>query len=261
MNLKPITIDIETFPDGLRNFLIDATIYDSSSSPEARVLFIDKADGYFLKMAAAGSLAREAEMTHYFKKKRLGLGYLTYLTENTQDFLLKAKIQGEDYTSQKYLDHPKRLCDSLAENLRFLHTQDFSDCPILNGSELYLENAEKNAALGKANLEFVEKDGIQSIDEVYHFVQTHKNLLKNDTLLHGDYCLPNIILEDWQFKGFIDLDHAGVGDRHLDLFWGAWTLAFNLGTDDYRDRFFDAYGREKIDKERLKLVACCEVFG
>ncbi|KZK04807.1 putative aminoglycoside 3'-phosphotransferase (Kanamycin kinase) [Lactococcus cremoris] len=52
-----------------------------------------------------------------------------------------------------------------------------------------------------------------------------------------------------------------VGDRHIDLFWGTWTLNFNIGTDQYRDRFFDAYGRDKIDIDRLKLIGCCEVFG
>ena len=58
-----------------------------------------------------------------------------------------------------------------------------------------------------------------------------------------------------------DLDTGGVGDRHVDLFWGAWTLRYNLGTDAYRDRFFDAYGRDRIDPERLRVVAAAEVFG
>lgn len=261
MRLKPITIDIEKFPYSLQDYLKDAKIYDSSSSPEAQVLFIDKSDGYFLKIAPKGTLKREAEMTHYFQEKRLGLGYIVYLSEQSQDFLLKAKIHGEDYTARQYLDNPKRLCESLAENLRFLHAQSFENCPILNHSERYLGRIEENARLGKANLEFVESYGILTADEAYQFVQANKQLLKNDTLLHGDYCLPNVILDDWQFKGFIDLDCAGVGNRHIDLFWGAWTLKFNLGTDRYRERFFDAYGREKIDDELLKLVACCEVFG
>ena len=60
---------------------------------------------------------------------------------------------------------------------------------------------------------------------------------------------------------FIDLDGAGVGDRHVDLFWGAWTLGFNLGTDKYRERFFDAYGRDAIDAEKLTVIAAAEVFG
>ena len=89
----------------------------------------------------------------------------------------------------------------------------------------------------------------------------HGHLLKTDTLLRGDYCLPNVIFDDWRFSGFIDLDNSGVGDRHVDLFWGAWTLWFNLKTDNYRDRFFDAYGRDKVDEDMLRIVAACEVFG
>ena len=85
--------------------------------------------------------------------------------------------------------------------------------------------------------------------------------LAKDTLLHGDYCLPNVMLKDWQVSGIIDLGNGGVGDRHVDLYWGAWTLAFNLHTDAYRQRFFDAYGRDLIDGERLLLVSAAECFG
>jgi kanamycin kinase len=92
-------------------------------------------------------------------------------------------------------------------------------------------------------------------------VEKRGHLLKTDTLLHGDYCLPNIILNDWEFSGFIDLDHGGVGDRHVDIFWATWTLAWNLKTHNYRERFFDAYGRDKVDEDMLRVVAAVEVFG
>ena len=85
--------------------------------------------------------------------------------------------------------------------------------------------------------------------------------LKTDTLLHGDYCLPNIMLDNWRFRGFIDLDCGGIGDRHVDLFWGIWSLGFNLKTDAYRDRFLDAYGRDAVEEEMLRLIAAIEVFG
>lgn len=86
-------------------------------------------------------------------------------------------------------------------------------------------------------------------------------LLQTDTLLHGDYCLPNVVLDDWKLGAFIDLESDGVGDRYLDLFRGAWTLTYNLKTNAYRQRFFDAYGRDRVDRERRHLVAACEMFG
>ncbi len=51
-----------------------------------------------------------------------------------------------------------------------------------------------------------------------------------------------------------------MGDRHVDLFWGVWSLQFNLKTDAYRERFLDAYGREKVQPELLRIVAAAEVF-
>ena len=52
-----------------------------------------------------------------------------------------------------------------------------------------------------------------------------------------------------------------MGDRHIDLFWGVWSLFFNLKTDAWGDRFLDVYGRDKIDKDILAAIAAFEVFG
>lgn len=98
-------------------------------------------------------------------------------------------------------------------------------------------------------------------EEAYRIANEYRVYLKNDTLIHGDYCLPNIILDNWNFSGFIDLGNGGVGDLHIDVFWGAWTLWFNLKDEKYIPRFLDAYGREKINMELLKAIAAMETFG
>ena len=108
MNLKPITIDILTYPDELRPLLSGANIYDSSCSPEAKVIFIDKDGGYFLKNAPEGSLEREALMMRYFHKKGLSAKVLSYTSEQ-QDWLLTEKIHGDDGISPKHLEQPERL--------------------------------------------------------------------------------------------------------------------------------------------------------
>jgi kanamycin kinase len=73
--------------------------------------------------------------------------------------------------------------------------------------------------------------------------------------------LPNFLLDDWSFSGFIDLGNGGVGDRHIDIFWGIWTLEFNLKTNAYRDIFIDAYGRNLVNEDALRVISAAEVFG
>ena len=85
--------------------------------------------------------------------------------------------------------------------------------------------------------------------------------MKREVLLHGDYCLPNIILDHWQFSGFIDVGNGGIVDRHIDILWGIWTLKYNLGTTEYTDRFIDAYGRDKVETDKLRFLAAMEMIG
>lgn len=238
-----------------------ARIFDSSCSPEARVYFIDREAGYYIKCAAAGSLSREAKMTEYFHKKELGTEVLSYIS-GENDILLTRAVAGEDCTHEMYTAEPKRLCDLLAEKLRELHEIDFSDCPVQDRISEYLAFAEANYRADTYNKEhFPDSFGYASGEEAYRVLKEGGSLLKNEVLLHGDYCMPNVMLDNWRFSGFIDVDHGGVGDRHIDLFWGRWSLGFNLKTDKYCERFLDAYGRDKVDEDKLKIIAAAEVFG
>ena len=251
-----------SIPQSAASLARGSKIYDSSCSPEARVYFIDRDGGYYLKRAAQGSLSREATMTEYFHKKGMGARVLDYLSCDEYDWLLTERVAGEDCTHEIYKGDPERLCDLLAAELRALHELDFSDCPVQDRVGEYIALAEKNFATGNYSTEhFPDSFGYTSAKEAYAALKAGKASLKNEVLIHGDYCLPNVMLDDWRFSGFIDLGNGGVGDRHIDLFWGAWTLEFNLGTNRYRERFFDAYGRDKIDENKLRTVAAAEVFG
>jgi kanamycin kinase len=256
-----INPDINSYPDDIRSFLQGADIYDSSCSPEARVIFIDKDGGYFLKSSPKGTLKKEADMTSFFHSKGLSTEVVLYRSDES-DWLLTKKLIGEDCTHSAYLDDPHRLCDTLAELLRKLHEINTQNCPVADRMSDYFALAEKNYAKGQIDLSYYEQDyGSITADGAWNIVNEGKDLLCGKALLHGDYCLPNVILDNWRFSGFIDLGNGGVGDRHVDIYWGAWTLRFNLGTDKYRERFFDAYGKDKIDFDLLRVVAAAETFG
>jgi kanamycin kinase len=161
-----------------------------------------------------------------------------------------------------YLDDPVRLCDTTAQLLRTLHEMPAEGCPIPNRTAEYLETARHNYHCGNYDASlFPDNWGYASAEEAWAVIEDLGKYLKNDTLLHGDYCLPNIMLDNWRFSGFIDVDQGGIGDKHMDLFWGIWSLGFNLKTDAYRDRFLDAYGRDAVEEEMLRLIAAIEVFG
>lgn len=261
MQRKPVSLNREDIPAQFHTFLDGAAAFDSSCSPMARVYFLDKGPGFYLKTAPKGTLQKEAEMTAFFHSKALGAEVLAYESLDV-DWLLTMRVPGEDCTWQPYLDDPVRLCDTTATLLRTLHETPFSGCPVPNRTADYLATARKNFEAKAYDIHlFPDNWGYATPEEAWSVVEETGKYLKTDTLLHGDYCLPNIMLDNWRFTGFIDLDTAGVGDRHIDLFWATWSLQFNLKTDAYRDRFLDAYGRDNFHEELLRTVAAVEVFG
>ena len=261
MKRTRIRADLQAIPEVFHTMIKDAPVYDSSCSPEARVLFIDKDGGYYLKSAPKGTLETEARMTAYFHGKGLAAEVLAY-ESGERDWMMTARVPGEDCTHGMYLAQPERLCDLLAERLRMLHELDAAGCPSADRMEVYRSTVERNCHTGEYDKsQFPDSFGFSSAEEAWAVVRRDGHLLRADTLIHGDYCLPNVMLDDWRFSGFSDVGNGGVADRHIDLFWGVWTLGFNLKTDRYASRFLDAYGRDRVETELLRVVAACEVFG
>lgn len=213
-------INITDFPKELHYLLDGATIYDSSSHPTMTTLYSDY--GYYIKYAEKGALKKDAELGKLFENFGMGVEVVAYLSED-KDYLVTKEAKGEDAIEAKYLENPEKLCEALAEAMKYLHSRPIENVPVSLCMDIYAkgENADK---------------------------------LKQDTFIHGDFCLPNIILDNWKFSTFIDTGLAGVGDKHIDLYWVLWSLNYNLGTEKYTDYFLELYGKENVDMELLKLV-------
>ncbi len=262
MKLKPVKLNIEIYPEAVINYMKDSALYDSSCSPQARVTFINKDDGYFLKEAAEGTLKTEAVMTGYMHSLKLSEEVLYYGSFHGRDYLLSRKIQGEDCTHPDYLSDPKRLCDTIASLLRELHEMDGKGCPVQDRIMTYTKSVKRGF-----DMRSYEPDLFKGIWEFESFsdakcaAEEGLPLLKKEVLLHGDYCLPNVVLNNWKLSGYIDLDCGGIGDRHIDVVWGIWTLNYNLGTVEYTSRFIDVYGKDIIEFEKLRMIAAMEMIG
>jgi kanamycin kinase len=58
---------------------------------------------------------------------------------------------------------------------------------------------------------------------------------------HGDYCAPNMLLEDGVVTGYVDVGELGVADRWWDVTVGAWSAGWNFG-EALEPLFYEAYG-------------------
>ena len=257
MKKTKIIVDTARFPSEISPYLSGAEVYDSHCASGAEVLYLDS--GYYLKSDSEGSLKREYLMTRLFFEKGLAPEPIAYISLSGRDHLLTRAMRGEDMTH--YLDRPTLVCDRLAEAMTTLHSIPVGDTPTSLVLSQYTELAESEESVNYDETFLSSCFPIASAEEARGIMREYKDAFSSDALIHGDFCLPNVMLDGGGFAGFVDLGLAGAGDRHIDIFWAVWTLAYNLGTNKYADRFLDAYGRERCDVDKLRAVAAFSAFG
>ena len=86
-------------------------------------------------------------------------------------------------------------------------------------------------------------------------------------LTHGDFCLPNVFLENGAFSGFLDLGRSGFGDRWTDIAILWRSLRDNFGGHYGEavpgfdpDELFVALGIEKDEKRLRYYLLMDELF-
>mgnify|MGYP005771965477 FL=1 len=234
---------------------------DTSGRSGAKTYAAVNDGGWYLKVGARGSLRKEYETLCYFSAESITPELLGYESEE-YDYLLTRPLAGKRACDADLMKDPERLAQALGEALRIFHEQRRAKCPFSNSVEDMLARAKRNHRRGIWDERLAAYVGAEDRDRLYAQLFGEKECLRDDVILHGDYCLPNIFLDDqYALTGFLDLGAAGRGDRHFDLFWGRWSLQYNLKTDRHGDAFYEAYGWDAIDGDRLRLMGYAAVLG
>ena len=76
---------------------------------------------------------------------------------------------------------------------------------------------------------------------------------RGHVLIHGDYCLPNVLVHDGRLSAVIDVGLAGLGSPETDLAAGVWTLQYNFG-QGFARAFLDAYGWPPMSDEAIEKL-------
>jgi kanamycin kinase len=232
MKRTEVIFDVETLPLTIKEHVGRAKIYDSSCSQNAKTFLVEGTDRAYLKISNRGSLERECRMTEFLSSHNVAPKVIAFEADLHNDYLFSEAVIGEDGASEVHIENPNKLACVFGEYLRMLHSLPIKGCPFNNRTTEMI-------------------DGIKKKEKSLNIIKELEKYAIDDVIIHGDYCLPNIIMDNFSFKGFIDLGFGGIGDRHYDIYWGIWTLNYNLKTDQYMDLFLKAYGRADVDLEKL----------
>ena len=137
----------------------------------------------------------------------------------------------------------------LAEGLRRFHHAPVEVCPFDFPLDRALAHVRRRLELGHIQPErdfHPEFAHLSAEEAVEHLERTRPN---SETLAvcHGDYCLPNVLIEEGVATGFVDLGELGVADRWWDLAVATWSVTWNLGPG-HEDLFLSEYGVERDDQ-------------
>lgn len=147
---------------------------------------------------------------------------LMYHVENGTAYTLMSRLEGKMLCDEEFLTSPQRLIRLAADMLRMLWAVDVNECP-LRASRLdeRLKAARFNVENHLVDLDNVEPEtfgpgGFKNPEELLAWLE--QNRPQEDIVLtHGDFCLPNLFVNEGKICGFIDLGKMGPADRWQDI--------------------------------------------
>ena len=140
---------------------------------------------------------------------------------DTHQYLLMSRLNGQMAEDKQFLQQPDVLIKTLAQGLKKLWLLDTQDCPFLCDLDYKLELAQKRIEQGLCDIEDAETGtyGEEGFADPAALLMWLKDNRPSETLVfsHGDYCFPNIFIENNDISGFIDLGRAGLSDAYQDI--------------------------------------------
>lgn len=210
---------------------------------------------WFLKLAPPGlepPLEHEADRLRW-ARAHLPVPHLhgTGRTRSGGTWMLTRALPGEDATRSPLARSPDRLVSALARGLRRFHATPVDPCPFSLRLPDALALAEDRVRRGVVipsrhfHPEHAHFSATEALRELVRTPPSSEDLV----VCHGDYCLPNALLEGEEVTGFVDLGGLAVADRWWDLAVATWSVTWNLGPG-FEPLFLEAYGAP-LDPERL----------
>ena len=206
-------------PESIKNELKNLTckVDDIGMSGSGIFLFSDKV----LKVQDDSEEAANEVQAMQWLAGRLSVPkVIAYEQEEGKSYLLMTRAAGRMACDKCYMENPEKLTELLAQALQELWRVDISTCPLDWRLDRKLEAARfyvKNNLVDTENVEpeTFGPDGFKDPEDLLKWLITHRPT-EDLALSHGDFCLPNIYINDGKFS-FIDLGRTGIADKWQDI--------------------------------------------
>ena len=227
----------------------------TSAMGEARYLKIGE-------HAAAAEVMAEAARLEWLTGRLPVPRVLHASEEDGRTFLLMSAVPGYVTCDPCVAADVPRVVRLLAEGMRMLHTLDCSQCPFDERLDVKIAAAHERVMSGAVDEEDFDDIRLgRSAAALFTELVATRPATEALVFTHGDYCLPNILIDPEQdaITGFIDLGRAGVADRYQDIALAARSIKYNFG-GEWVSLLFDAYGLDPVDHAKIAYYQLLDEF-
>lgn len=141
-----------------------------------------------------------------------------------------------------------------------IHAVDWRDCPFRRPLDVMIETAQQRVEQGSVDeREFDDERRGWTARSALSQLLACRPTAEEWCFVHGDYCLPNILIQRDRVSGFIDWGRAGVADRYQDLALAERSIIYNL-SPQWVQPFYDAYGLHEVDEDRIHFYKLLDEF-
>lgn len=138
----------------------------------------------------------------------------------------------------------------VGNNLKEIHSVDISDCPFDNNDTLkLLDLAISKLDIILPNILKLYPD--MNKESIIEFLNINRPL--DRVLVHGDYSLPNILVNDNREVSLIDLGDVSISTKYFDLYYLKKSFVRNKKMD-YFNKFLESYGLSELDENSMKWM-------
>jgi aminoglycoside 3'-phosphotransferase II len=174
------------------------------------------------------------------------------------DWLLMECLRGTNAAISSEQPAVKVRC--LAEALVNLHALAIKTCPFDETLAVKIPRAQANVVAGIVDeLDFDDDHRGLSAEQVFEQLAALRPESEDLVVAHGDASLPNFMLDQGRFAGFVDCGRLGRSDRYQDLAICCRSIESNLGVA-WIAPFLQAYGLQDVDQKRMRFYCMLDEF-